>query len=92
MASLGSVSGEPLMLNPSNLIFNLTKVKGFWASDLMQEISADDKQRLIKELIERASSGILKLPTGGIYNLDDIQKSVSEDVQSEKKGKILIEP
>lgn len=92
MASLGSVSGEPLMLNPSNLIFNLTKVKGFWASDLMQEISADDKQRLIKELIERASSGILKLPTGGIYNLDDIQKAVSEDVQSEKKGKILIEP
>ena len=92
MASLGSVSGEPLTLNPSNLIFNLTKVKGFWASDLMQEISADDKQRLIKELIERASSGILKLPTGGIYDLDDIQKAVSEDVQSEKKGKILIEP
>ena len=92
MASLGSVSGEPLMLNPSNLIFNLTKVKGFWASDLMQEISADDKQRLIKELIERASSGILKLPTGGIYDLDDIQKAVSEDVQSEKKGKILIKP
>ena len=92
MASLGSMSGEPLMLNPSNLIFNLTKVKGFWASDLMQEISADDKQRLIKELIERASSGILKLPTGGIYDLDDIQKAVSEDVQSEKKGKILIKP
>lgn len=92
MASLGSVSGEPLMLNPSNLIFNLTQVKGFWASDLMQEISADDKQRLIKELIERAANGKLKLPTGGIYDLDDIQKAVSADIQSEKKGKILIKP
>lgn len=92
MASLGSMSGEPLMLNPSNLIFNLTQVKGFWASDLMQEISADDMQRLMKELIEHAASGKLKLPTGGIYNLDDIQKAVSDDVQSNKKGKVLVKP
>lgn len=92
MASLGSVSGEPLTINPSHLIFNLSKVKGFWASDLMQEISADDMQRLTEELIERAASGILKLPTGGIYDLDDIQKAVSEKVQSEKKGKVLIKP
>lgn len=92
MASLGSMSGEPLMINPSHLIFNLSKVKGFWASDLMQEISADDMQRLTKELIERAASGTLKLPTGGVYDLDDIQKAVSEKVQSEKKGKILIKP
>ncbi|SLJ83243.1 zinc-binding dehydrogenase [Psychrobacter sp. DAB_AL43B] len=92
MASLGSMSGEPLMINPSHLIFNLSKVKGFWASDLMQEISADDMQRLTKELIERAASGTLKLPTGGVYDLADIQKAVSEKVQSEKKGKILIKP
>ena len=92
MASLGSMSGEPLMINPSHLIFNLSKVKGFWASDLMQEISADDMQRLTQELIERAASGTLKLPTGGVYDLDDIQKAVSEQVQSEKKGKILIKP
>ena len=92
MASLGSVSGEPLTINPSHLIFNLSKVKGFWASDLMQEISADDMQRLTQELIESAASGTLKLPTGGVYDLDDIQKAVSEKVQSEKKGKILIKP
>lgn len=92
MASLGSMSGEPLIINPSHLIFNLSKVKGFWASDLMQEISADDMQRLTKELIERAASGTLKLPTGGVYDLDDIQKAVSEKVQSEKKGKVLIKP
>ena len=92
MASLGSVSGEPLMINPSHLIFNLTQVKGFWASDLMQSMSADDMQRLTKELIESAASGTFKLPTGGIYDLADIQKAVSADVQSGKKGKILIKP
>ncbi|MEN2751719.1 zinc-binding dehydrogenase [Psychrobacter sp. FBL11] len=92
LASLGAMSGKPLTLNPSNLIFNLAQVKGFWASDMMQEISSDDMQRLTRELIERAASGQLKLPTGGIYPLDDIQTAVSEKVQSDKKGKILIKP
>ncbi|WP_201587430.1 zinc-binding dehydrogenase [Psychrobacter jeotgali] len=92
MASLGAVSGQPLMLNPSHLIFNLTKVKGFWASDMMQQISGDDMQRLTKELIKNAANGTLKLPTGDVYNLDDIQKAVSDDVQSDKKGKILLKP
>ncbi|MGM8887189.1 zinc-binding dehydrogenase [Psychrobacter sp. 1U2] len=92
LASLGAMSGKPLTLNPSDLIFNLAQVKGFWASDMMQEISSDDMQRLTRELIERAASGQLKLPTGGIYPLDDIQTAVSEKVQSDKKGKILIKP
>ena len=92
MASLGSMSGEPLMINPSHLIFNLSKVKGFWASDLIQEMSADNMARLIKELIERAASGKFKLPTGGVYKLDDIKKAVSDDVQSDKKGKVLLKP
>ncbi|WP_299185803.1 zinc-binding dehydrogenase [uncultured Psychrobacter sp.] len=92
LASLGAMSGKPLTLNPSNLIFNLAQVKGFWASDMMQEMSHDDMQRLTRELIESAASGVLKLPTGGIYSLDDIQKAVSDEVQSDKKGKILIKP
>lgn len=92
MAALGGMSGKPLTLNPSDLIFNLAQVKGFWAGDMMQEMSRDNMQRLTKELIERAASGKLKLPTGGIYDLDDIQKAVSDDVQSDKKGKVLIKP
>lgn len=92
MASLGAMSGKPLMLNPSNLIFNLAQVKGFWASDMMQTISKEDMQRLTGELIENAANGTLKLPTGGVYDLNDIQKAVSDEVQLDKKGKILIKP
>lgn len=92
MAALGGMSGKPLTLNPSDLIFNLSQVKGFWAGDMMQEMSTDDMQRLTKELIDNAANGTLKLPTGGIYPLDDIQTAVSEKVQSDKKGKILIKP
>ncbi len=92
MAALGGMSGKPLTLNPSDLIFNLSQVKGFWAGDMMQDMSTDDMQRLTQELIESAANGKLNLPTGGVYDLDDIQKAVSDDVQSDKKGKILIKP
>ncbi|WP_367111149.1 zinc-binding dehydrogenase [uncultured Psychrobacter sp.] len=92
MAALGGMSGKPLTLNPSDLIFNLSQVKGFWAGDMMQDMSKDKMQRLTRELIESAANGKLNLPTGGVYDLDDIQKAVSDDVQSDKKGKILIKP
>ncbi|WP_367104827.1 zinc-binding dehydrogenase [uncultured Psychrobacter sp.] len=92
MAALGGMSGKPLTLNPSDLIFNLSQVKGFWAGDMMQDMSKDKMQRLTQELIESAANGKLNLPTGGVYDLDDIQKAVSDDVQSDKKGKILIKP
>lgn len=92
MAALGGMSGKPLMLNPSDLIFNLAQIKGFWAGEMMQDMSKDKMQRLTQELIESAASGTLKLPTGGVYDLDDIQKAVSDEVQSGKKGKILLKP
>lgn len=92
MAAVGAMSGQPLALNPTHLIFKQATLKGFWGGALMQKMDADNKSRLIKELIERAASGKLKLPTGGIYTLDNINEAVSGKVQSGKKGKVLIKP
>lgn len=92
MASLGGMTGEPLTLNPNDLIFKQSQVKGFWGAVQMQEATAETLQRLTAELIDRAATGKLKLPTGGVYSLEDIKTAVSEEVQSDKKGKILLKP
>ena len=92
MASLGGMTGKPLTLNPNDLIFKQTQVKGFWGAVQMKEATPETLQRLTAELIDRAATGKLKLPTGGIYPLEDIKKAVSEEVQSDKKGKILLKP
>ena len=92
MAAVGAMSGQPLALNPTHLIFKQATLKGFWGGAMMQKMDADNKSRLIKELIERAASGKLKLPTGGIYTLDNIKEAVSGKVQSGKKGKVLLKP
>ena len=92
MVSFGLMSGKPMVLNPSDLIFKQATVKGFWGSKTSTEMSVENKQRLIKELMTRAKDGTLKLPIQAVYDLDDIKTAVSDDVQSQKEGKVLLKP
>lgn len=90
LASFGLMSGKPMILNPTDLIFKQAVVKGFWGSKISQEMSVENKQRLINELIERAIVGQLKLPVEAIFDLADVVKAVDGEVQAGKKGKVLL--
>ena len=90
LASFGLMSGKPMTLNPTDLIFKQAVVKGFWGSKISQEMSVENKQRLINELIERAVNGQLKLPVEAVFDLADVVKAVDGKVQSGKKGKVLL--
>ena len=92
LASFGIMSGQPMALNPTHLIFKQAIVKGFWGSKISQEMSVENKQRLIDELIERATSDKLHLPVEAVFDLADITKAVDGKLQSGKKGKVLLKP
>ena len=92
LASFGIMSGRPMVLNPTHLIFKQAIVKGFWGSKISQEMSVENKQRLIDELIERATSDKLHLPVEAVFDLADITKAVDGKLQSGKKGKVLLKP
>lgn len=89
-AVFGAMSGKPMMLNSSDMIFKQAVLKGFWGSKISQDMELANKQRLIQELIDRAVSGKLTLPTGAIFDLADIKKAVDGKVQKEKMGKVLV--
>ncbi|MES1965980.1 zinc-binding dehydrogenase [Psychrobacter sp. AH5] len=91
-AVFGAMSGKPMVLNPTHMIFKQATLKGFWGSKLSQEMSVENKQRLIDELIERAVEGKLKLPVEATFDLADIIKAVDGKLQSGKNGKVLIKP
>lgn len=90
LVSFGVMAGEPMILNPSNLIFKQAVVKGFWGSKTSREMDIQNKKRLINELIERGIDKQLTLPVEAIYDLEDIKKAVSGEVQKGKKGKVLL--
>ncbi|WP_201620242.1 zinc-binding dehydrogenase [Psychrobacter maritimus] len=92
LASFGIMSGQPMVLNSTHLIFKQAIVKGFWGSKISQEMSVENKQRLIDELIERATSYKLHLPVEAVFDLADITKAVDGKLQSGKKGKVLLKP
>ena len=91
-AVFGAMSGKPMMLNPTDMIFKQAVLKGFWGSKLSQEMSVENKQRLVDELIDRAVNGQLKLPMEATFDLADILKAVDGKMQSEKSGKVLLKP
>ena len=91
-AVFGAMSGKPMVLNPTDMIFKQAVLKGFWGSKLSQEMSVENKQRLVDELIDRAVNGQLKLPTEATFDLADILKAVDGKMQSEKSGKVLLKP
>lgn len=92
LASFGLMSGKPMAINPTDMIFKQAIMKGFWGSKLSQEMGVKHKQRLVNELIERAVDGQLKLPVEAVFDLADITKAVDGKLQSGKKGKVLLKP
>ena len=91
-AVFGAMSGKPMVLNPTHMIFKQATLKGFWGSKLSQEMSVEEKQRLIDELVDRATSGKLKLPVEAVFDLADVLDAVDGKLQKEKSGKVLLKP
>ena len=92
LVSFGVMAGEPMIINPSNLIFKQAVVKGFWGSKTSREMDLENKQRLINQLIKHATNHQLTLPVEAIFDLEDINEAVSGKVQKGKKGKVLLKP
>lgn len=92
LVSFGTMGGEPMQIDSGTLIFKQATVKGFWGSKVSQALSADDKRRLLGELIQRTITGELLLPVEAIYDLADAAQAAAASLQPGRKGKVLLKP
>ncbi|GAB2828605.1 zinc-binding dehydrogenase [Comamonas piscis] len=92
LVSFGTMAGEPMQIDSGAMIFKQATVKGFWGSKVSEALSAEDKRRLIGELIQRMLGGTLKLPTEAIYDLGDVAQAAAASLQPGRKGKVLLKP
>ncbi|RUO33659.1 zinc-binding dehydrogenase [Aliidiomarina soli] len=92
LVSFGSMTGEPMSIGSGDVIFKQATVKGFWGSKVSQEMSSENKQRLVGELLKRTLSGELKLSVDSIYNLDDAAEAARATLEPGRKGKVLLKP
>ncbi|MDO6591586.1 alcohol dehydrogenase [Loktanella sp. D2R18] len=88
----GTATGAPLTLSSGTLIFKHITVKGFWGSRVSSDMPADDRKRLITELVTLAATGQLDLIDGGVYGIDDVTKAMEAALTPGRKGKVMIKP
>ncbi len=92
LVSFGTMAGEPMQIPSGDLIFKQATVKGFWGSKVSQQMSVENKRRLVGELLQRVLSGELQLPVQAIYDLADAAEAAKASLLPGKHGKVLLRP
>jgi len=92
LVSFGAMSGKPLEISGSDLVFKQSVVKGFWLAKIMKTATREDIGRWIGELVRLIASGQVKLQTGGVFPLDRIAEAAAASAEPGRTGKILLRP
>lgn len=92
LVSFGSMTGETMHIASGDLIFKQATVKGFWASVVNKQLSAERKKALIVELLTLAAQKKLVLPVEGVFSFDQIQSAALKATQGARQGKVLLKP
>jgi NADPH:quinone reductase-like Zn-dependent oxidoreductase len=88
----GTATGAPLTLSSGTLIMKHITVKGFWGSRVSADMPADDRKRLITELVTLAATGQLALADGGSFGLGAVTDAMQAALTPGRKGKVMIKP
>ena len=92
LVSFGSMTGETMQISSGDLIFKQATIKGFWASVVNKQLSAERKKALIVELLTLAAQKKLLLPVEGIFSFAQIKDAALKATQGARQGKVLLKP
>jgi NADPH:quinone reductase-like Zn-dependent oxidoreductase len=86
----GTLSGEPIQLDPRSLMTGSRKIEGFWLSNWVSQQSVVTMMLLFRRINKLLMAGILTSEVGGIFTIDDIRSAVAEGQKPARHGKILL--
>jgi NADPH:quinone reductase-like Zn-dependent oxidoreductase len=86
----GTLSGEPIRIDPRVLISGKLAVEGFWLGHWMRERSIPALLLLFREIASMIRKGVLHSEIGRTYPLDEIVDAVRHAETVARQGKLLI--
>lgn len=86
----GSLTGEPIQVDPRSLISSRTNVEGFWLGHWMAERSIPGALRLFREIAALIREGVLSADIGASYPLEQVREAVQEAARVGRGGKVLL--
>jgi NADPH:quinone reductase-like Zn-dependent oxidoreductase len=90
MLVYGTLSGEPLTLDPRPLLLGNHCVQGFWLSVWVRRQSKLRMLWLFRSVNRLAREGVLTTAVGATYSLDEIQTAVREAEKPGRAGKVVL--
>jgi NADPH2:quinone reductase len=90
MLSYGTLSNQPLVINPRILLKNSSRVEGFWLGSYMSSVSLPFKLRLVYRLTKLIQEGVLSTEIAQRFTMDQILDAVKAAEDSSVSGKVLL--
>jgi NADPH:quinone reductase-like Zn-dependent oxidoreductase len=92
LVTYGVLSGKPASLNTGKVIFNDTRLRGFWLYKWYQTATMQDKQEAFGQVIPLIVNGTLKANIDSRFTVDQIEQAVTRAWEGGRNGKVLIVP
>jgi NADPH:quinone reductase-like Zn-dependent oxidoreductase len=86
----GTLSMEPIPLDPRILMGGQKRIEGFWLSEWVPQQGILTMLKLFRTTIRLMRAGILTTPTGTSYPLDEVRAAVEEAEKPGRAGKVLL--
>ena len=90
MVVYGTLSGEPLSIDPRVLMTGQKRVEGFWMSEWVRQQSPVTMALLFTRIGKLIRSGVLATEVGATFPLNDIRAAVREADSPGRQGKVLL--
>ena len=88
----GAMASPTMEIGSGDVIFKQATVRGFWGSKVSAAMSAEDRGRLMGELLARLADGTITLPVEAVYPLAQISEAAHANFAPGRVGKILLKP
>jgi NADPH:quinone reductase-like Zn-dependent oxidoreductase len=90
MVVYGTLSGEPLAVDPRTLMVGAKSVEGFWLSEWVRDQNVITMLRLFRSIRRLLRAGVLTSEVARSYPLAEIRAAVQEASAPGKAGKVLL--
>lgn len=86
----GTLSGEPMALDPRTLMVGQKSVEGFWLSEWAARQRILTMMRLFRTIRDLIRQGVLTCEVGATFGLEEIGKAAVQAEQPGRSGKVLL--
>jgi NADPH2:quinone reductase len=90
MLVYGTLSGEPIPLDPRALIAGQKSIAGFWLSEWAKQQGVFGMLKLFRQVQGLMRQGVLTTDIGAIFKIDDFKQAVVQAEKVGRKGKVLL--